>query len=391
MGIRKLVRDGLRAVGHRNPRLRGSLLEWDRRFDAARHAVAEHVPALIRPEPRNLTVAVTARCNLRCEGCRYGRDFMPGAELPLEVVRTLCDDAAALGFRDLRLYGGEPLLHRDLPAMVEHARTRELRPVQCTTNATLLERRIDELWAAGLRCATVGFYGTGADYDAYCHRRGAFRRVEQGLFAVRERYGDEFELRLNWLLSRASCDPRVVTGVLEFARRLRASVQVDLVHYSLPVLLTEGPDRWLQFRPEDRASIDAVVDVLLQVKRAEPERLDHTEMGLRSIPDWLILGPRMRVPCDKYRMLWVGADGTVQLCYVTFRLGNLHEHRLREMVNTAAHKRAARCVRAELSQLPLQLRLADVTSHAESAALRLTVGDVASRTGAPDMPSDRPR
>jgi cyclic pyranopterin phosphate synthase len=65
-------------------------------------------------------------------------------------------------------------------------------------------------------------------------------------------------------------------------------------------------------------------------------------MNLRSIPDWLLKGPDMRVPCDARNLLWVGADGTVQMCYVTFHLGNLHERRLPEMLFGDAHKRAAR-------------------------------------------------
>jgi cyclic pyranopterin phosphate synthase len=50
----------------------------------------------------------------------------------------------------------------------------------------------------------------------------------------------------------------------------------------------------------------------------------------------------MKVPCDAYQMLWVGADGSVQLCYVTFPLGNLHETRLSAMLFTAQHREAAR-------------------------------------------------
>ena len=65
-------------------------------------------------------------------------------------------------------------------------------------------------------------------------------------------------------------------------------------------------------------------------------------MSLRSIPDWLFEGPDMRIPCDVYKMLWVGADGSVKLCYVTFDLGNLHDRRLSEILNTRAHQCAAR-------------------------------------------------
>jgi cyclic pyranopterin phosphate synthase len=41
-------------------------------------------------------------------------------------------------------------------------------------------------------------------------------------------------------------------------------------------------------------------------------------------------------------MIWVGADGTVQLCYVTFKLGNLHEKRLRDMMFTPEHIKVSR-------------------------------------------------
>ncbi len=47
------------------------------------------------------------------------------------------------------------------------------------------------------------------------------------------------------------------------------------------------------------------------------------------------------MPCDVKNLLWIGADGTVQLCYVTFKLGNIRERRLRDMLFTAEHKAAA--------------------------------------------------
>jgi cyclic pyranopterin phosphate synthase len=81
---------------------------------------------------------------------------------------------------------------------------------------------------------------------------------------------------------------------------------------------------------------------LLRIKQEQPKLIAQSLEALRSIPDWLLLGPDMRVPCDSHQMLWVGADGTVQQCYVTFRLGNLHEKRLPDLLFTEAHRNAAR-------------------------------------------------
>jgi cyclic pyranopterin phosphate synthase len=210
-----------------------------------------------------------------------------------------------------------------------------------TTNGILLGRQIETLHNAGLRNVTIGYYGTGGHYDAYVQRPERWAELDRSIATVRDRFGDDIDLRINWLLMRPSCNLEALHAALDFAKRYNLRIQVDLIHYSLPYF-SEGPDRVLQFRPEDRPAIELVVNELLQLKLAEPGRFNQSVEGLRSIPDWLLLGPDMRVPCDARHMLWVGPDGTVQMCYVTFRLGNLNETRLRELVLTPEHHQAAR-------------------------------------------------
>jgi cyclic pyranopterin phosphate synthase len=216
-------------------------------MERARYSAARALPVLIRPEPRQIHVSITANCNQRCVGCRYGRDFMPGQRLPYPVFESLIDDAAELGIWQIRLYGGEPLLHPDLARMVAHVRARGLDPY-VTTNAVLLAERIDALYAAGLRQITVGYYGTGADYDAYVQRPGRFARVERGIAAVRDRYGMDVDMRINWLLMRPSCSVEALDAACAFAERYALKVQVDLVHYSLPYF-TRGPSGACSSRP----------------------------------------------------------------------------------------------------------------------------------------------
>ena len=64
-------------------------------------------------------------------------------------------------------------------------------------------------------------------------------------------------------------------------------------------------------------------------------------MSIRAIPEWALRGPAMRVPCDMYDFLWIGADGCVQLCYAAFPLGNINEKPLREIAYRAPHIQAA--------------------------------------------------
>ncbi len=73
----------------------------------------------------DLRISVTDRCNFRCVYCMprevFGRDyaFLPRAEiLTFEEIARLGRIFVALGVRKLRLTGGEPLVRRDLPALV---------------------------------------------------------------------------------------------------------------------------------------------------------------------------------------------------------------------------------------------------------------------------------
>jgi molybdenum cofactor biosynthesis enzyme MoaA len=336
MSLRSALRNWLRPHLLGRPRLWEVLVASDLLVERARHAVAPVLPHVVKPDPRNLEVAITAHCNLRCVGCKYGRDFMPGSELPWPIVKDLLDDAKTAEFWDVRFYGGEPLLHRDLPKMVAHACAIGL-GAYVTTNGSLLKQRIDALYDAGLRTINIGYYGTGLHYDAYVQRKDRFDRLEAGVAYMRERYGSEIRLRINWLLMRPSCNVEALRQAIAFAERYDARLQVDLIHYSLPYF-TEGPNRRLQFRAEDRPAIETVVAELLRMRKRTPERFNQSIAGMRSIPEWLLKGAEMRVPCDSHQMIWVGADGTVQQCYVTYRLGNLHQTRLRDLLFTPAHR-----------------------------------------------------
>lgn len=308
---------------------------------AIAHGVAAGLDErVIRAKPREIYLSMTADCNFRCAGCHYGRDFMAGHQLPWSVGEPLLEDAAATGFRTVRLYGGEPLLHRDLPRYVEKIRALGL-DMWLTTNGLLLNKKIDRLVEAGLKRVSIGFYGLGDDYDHYVARPGAFKVVERAIREVRARHPD-LRIHLDYLLMRPTSGAAMTGRIVDFAAEHGIGLYVNLVHYSLPYFLREGGETVLSFGEDDRDLLNETVATLLQAKAAHPGMIRNTVTGLKSIPDWLILKEKMRVPCTEREMVWIGADGTVQMCYVQFPLGNLHETRLRDMVGGPAHRKAAR-------------------------------------------------
>jgi organic radical activating enzyme len=70
----------------------------------------------------NLRISVTDRCNIRCFYCmpEDGVKFMPREEiLSFEEIARFARVAVSLGVRKLRITGGEPLVRKDLPVLIE--------------------------------------------------------------------------------------------------------------------------------------------------------------------------------------------------------------------------------------------------------------------------------
>ena len=108
---------------------------------------------------RSLRISVTDRCNLRCQYCMPEPDY---AWLPRDTLLTFDELASVAGaFADagvdrIRITGGEPLLRRSLPSLVERlAGTPALADLAMTTNGVLLAQQAAALRAAGLRRITV--------------------------------------------------------------------------------------------------------------------------------------------------------------------------------------------------------------------------------------------
>jgi cyclic pyranopterin phosphate synthase len=136
----------------------------------------------------DLRVSVTDRCNFRCQYC------MPAEGLPwldrdeilsFEEIERLVRLFAGLGVEDVRLTGGEPLVRRDFPRLVEMlAGIERVRDLSLTTNGYLLERHAKALAAAGIDRVNVSIDSLQRDRFFELTRRDALPQVLRGLEAI---------------------------------------------------------------------------------------------------------------------------------------------------------------------------------------------------------------
>ncbi len=139
-----------------------------------------------------LRVSVTDRCNFRCVYCMppEGIQWQPhSAFLSYEEIASVVREAVSVGIRKVRLTGGEPLVRRDLPALVRMiAETPGIEDISLTTNGFLLERMAAELKDAGLHRINVSLDTLDPQKFARITRGGDLETVLRGVEAA-ERAG----------------------------------------------------------------------------------------------------------------------------------------------------------------------------------------------------------
>jgi GTP 3',8-cyclase len=136
----------------------------------------------------DLRVSVTDRCNFRCRYCMPA-DGMPWIDreeiLSFEEIERLVRLFAGLGVEDVRLTGGEPLVRRDFPRLVERlAAIAGIRDLSLTTNGYLLAGQAGALVAAGIDRVNVSIDSLARARFFEITRRDALDRVLAGLEAI---------------------------------------------------------------------------------------------------------------------------------------------------------------------------------------------------------------
>lgn len=111
-------------------------------------------------QPRDLRISVTDRCNFRCSYCMPRDKVARGAFLQrsqitdFEEITRVASSLVQGGVQKIRITGGEPLLRRELPRLVEMLAKLDVE-LALTTNGVLLPEHAVDLKNAGLDRVTV--------------------------------------------------------------------------------------------------------------------------------------------------------------------------------------------------------------------------------------------
>jgi cyclic pyranopterin phosphate synthase len=268
-------------------------------------------------EIRSLRVSVTDKCNFRCTYCMpaEGLEWLRKDEiLSFEQIARLVRVLAGMGVREVRLTGGEPLVRRDLPVLVEMiATTPGVEDLSLTTNGVLLDRLAGPLVAAGLRRINVSLDSLSHVRFAELTRRDALDQVLRGLEEA-ERYRELRPIKVNCVAMKGFTEEEV-PALAELARRKPYVVRF------LEFMPLDADEAWAGDKVLTGAEVRALVEkrwplVEIPAKPSSTARRFRFADGVGEIGFVSPVSEPFCSTCDRIRLT---ADGQLRTCLFSRR------------------------------------------------------------------------
>lgn len=250
--------------------------------------------------------------------------------LSFEEISYLADIFVELGIEKIRLTGGEPLIRKDVPALVKKldALKPQLHDLALTTNGFDFPRHAADLKTAGLDRITLSL--DTLDREKFVHITGvdALEKVYDSIAAAK-RFGFE-PVKVNACIVRGRNDDELV-DFAGFARENEVSFR--FIEF-MP--LDSGHD-WSREMVVSGKEIHAAINNIYPLQLKETSRGSETswkyEFADGSPGEIGIIAPVTEMFCGQCSRIRLTADGQIRTC-----LFSTTEHNLRDVLRSGADR-----------------------------------------------------
>lgn len=160
---------------------------------------------------------MTDRCNFRCQYCMpaevFGSDFafLPHDKiLSFAEIERLVRIFVSLGVKKVRITGGEPLLRRELPELIERIhRINGVEDIALTTNGTLLKKYAKDLAKSGLSRVSVSL--DSLNEERFFEMNGHRGKVSTVLEGIEKAAEAGLQVKINMVVQKGKNEQDIVS------------------------------------------------------------------------------------------------------------------------------------------------------------------------------------
>jgi GTP 3',8-cyclase len=170
-----------------------------------------------------LRISLVERCNLRCSYCmpEEGVILSPRSHLmTYEEIHTIAKIFVANGVTKIRLTGGEPLIRKDIPIILEKLSSLPVE-LSITTNAVIVDKFIDTLKINGVKSINVSLDSLDKEKFKHITRRDEFEKVYNNIHLLVD---EGFKVKVNAVLIKGFNDNEII-DFIDFTKDLPISVR----------------------------------------------------------------------------------------------------------------------------------------------------------------------
>ena len=170
-----------------------------------------------------LRISLIERCNLRCTYCMpaEGVQLSPKSHLmTYEEIYEIAKTFVKHGVTKIRLTGGEPLIRKDIPVILEKLATLPVE-LSITSNAIIIDKFIDVLKANGVEKINVSLDSLDKEKFKHITRRNQFEKVYNNILLLVK---EGFKVKVNAVLMKDFNDNEII-DFINFTKDLPISVR----------------------------------------------------------------------------------------------------------------------------------------------------------------------
>lgn len=273
----------------------------------------------------SLQFELSSRCNERCIHCYIPNEKKnTGYDMPIAKVKSIIDEFSEMGGINITLSGGEVLLHKDIIAIAQYCRKKDLKISILSNLISLTDEDIKALKPLNISLIQVSLYSMDPNkHDIITTVKGSFMKTKTN---IEKLIAADIPVQISCPIMKANKEG--YREVLEYAQKLKIRANTDYIMMARADLSVDNL--------ANRLSIEETETLLRDIIEYDLSYREET-LSQRPVSEDIRIDPmrylKQPVCGVGYDNCCITANGDVYPCagWQNYILGNVYKQSLSEI------------------------------------------------------------